>query len=198
MDNEYNTKNLPAKRILKGYMGSFLSLLDEGLRRTLRKIFGCFLFDFPGLIKIRLLIYRLITGRIGAKCVFSSHVWMYSPHNLKRQRVSVGSRVRIAENVRIDISREVCIENDVWISENTMIFGHTHIIDKGRKESKNVKVEDKLILGEDSWVGAGAIILPKVNRIGKGAIVGAGSVVTKNVPDFAIVGGNPARIIGYR
>lgn len=52
-------------------------------------------------------------------------------------------------------------------------------------------------LGSDVWVGANAIILDGVS-IGDGAVVGAGSVVTKDVPDYAIVAGNPARIIRYR
>ena len=51
----------------------------------------------------------------------------------------------------------------------------------------------KLIIGHDAWIGSRAIILPGCKRIGIGAVVGAGAIVTKNVPDFAIVGGNPAK-----
>ena len=47
-------------------------------------------------------------------------------------------------------------------------------------------------IGDDAWIGTGCIILPDV-RIGKGAVVGAGSVVTKDVPDFAVVAGVPAK-----
>ena len=50
----------------------------------------------------------------------------------------------------------------------------------------------------DVWIGSRVTILGNVNRIGTGAIVGAGSVVTKPVPDYAIVAGNPARILKYR
>jgi len=55
-------------------------------------------------------------------------------------------------------------------------------------------------IGNDVWIGAGATLLGKGGglTIGDGAIVGAGSVVTKDVPPYAIVGGNPARIIRYR
>lgn len=53
-------------------------------------------------------------------------------------------------------------------------------------------------VGDDVWVGDYALILPSVDYIGRGAIVGAGSVVTKNVPPYAIVAGNPAKVIRYR
>jgi len=52
-------------------------------------------------------------------------------------------------------------------------------------------------IGDDVWIGTRAIILPG-RKIGKGAIIGAGAVVTKDVPEYAIVGGNPARVIRYR
>jgi len=55
-----------------------------------------------------------------------------------------------------------------------------------------------LIIEHDAWVGAGAIITPRCSRVGIGAVVGAGSVVTADVPDFAIVVGAPARVIRYR
>ena len=55
-----------------------------------------------------------------------------------------------------------------------------------------------MLIGNDVFVGHNVTILPGVNKIGDGALIGAGSVVTKDVPDFAIVVGNPAKIIRYR
>lgn len=55
-----------------------------------------------------------------------------------------------------------------------------------------------LSIGHDAWIGAGAIITKGCHRIGIGAVVAAGSVVTRDVPDFAIVGGNPVRLIRFR
>ncbi|GAO31477.1 CatB-related O-acetyltransferase [Geofilum rubicundum] len=55
-----------------------------------------------------------------------------------------------------------------------------------------------LTIGHDVWIGELAIVLPSVNQIGNGAIVGAGSVVTKDVPAYAIVAGNPAKLIRMR
>lgn len=55
------------------------------------------------------------------------------------------------------------------------------------------KIKIKTIVGNDVWIGANAIIMPGVS-IGNGAVIGAGSIVTKNVPDYAIIAGNPAVI----
>jgi len=55
-----------------------------------------------------------------------------------------------------------------------------------------------MIIGNDVFVGHNVTILPGVNKIGDGALIGAGSVVTRDVPDFAIVAGNPAKILRYR
>jgi acetyltransferase-like isoleucine patch superfamily enzyme len=57
--------------------------------------------------------------------------------------------------------------------------------------------EDHIVIGNDVWIGMHAVILGRVT-IGHGAIVGAYAVVTKDVPPYAIVGGNPARVIRYR
>lgn len=56
----------------------------------------------------------------------------------------------------------------------------------------------QLVIEHDAWIGERAIITPGCRRIGCGAVVGAGAVVTKDVPDFAVVGGNPARLLRWR
>lgn len=56
----------------------------------------------------------------------------------------------------------------------------------------------RICIGHDVWIGRNAIVLPKVTEIGNGAVIGSGSVVTRNVPPYAIIGGNPAKIIRYR
>lgn len=58
--------------------------------------------------------------------------------------------------------------------------------------------EHTLEIGNDVWIGVNAIITGNCERIGDGAIIGAGAVVTKNIPDYAIVAGCPAKVIKYR
>jgi acetyltransferase-like isoleucine patch superfamily enzyme len=65
------------------------------------------------------------------------------------------------------------------------------ILDSGRNDNVSI------IVGNDIWIGHGALLLGPL-AIGQGAIVAAGSIVTKDVPPYAIVGGNPARIIKMR
>jgi acetyltransferase-like isoleucine patch superfamily enzyme len=52
-------------------------------------------------------------------------------------------------------------------------------------------------VGHDAWIGDYVVITPRCRRIGIGAVVGAGAVVTRDVPDYAIVAGVPAKVVGY-
>lgn len=56
----------------------------------------------------------------------------------------------------------------------------------------------KLEIGNDVWIGQYAVILPSCKRIGDGAVIGAGAIVTKDIPDYAIVAGNPGKVLKYR
>lgn len=62
----------------------------------------------------------------------------------------------------------------------------------------DIHYDDPQVIEDDVWIGHGAIILPGCRRIGRGAIVGAGAIVTRDVPAYAIVAGNPARVLRER
>lgn len=66
------------------------------------------------------------------------------------------------------------------------------VVKEDFRKANNVRI------GNDVWIGHNAIILPSVSKIGDGAVVGAGAVVTKDVPPYAVVVGVPARVIKYR
>lgn len=68
---------------------------------------------------------------------------------------------------------------------------------KGGVKSDLLK-RNKLVIGHDVWIGEGVIILPKVTYIGDGSVIGAGSILTRNVESYSIVAGNPAKLIKKR
>lgn len=97
------------------------------------------------------------------------------------------------------ISFGVTIGNDVMMGPECMIFTNNHGMERRdvpmwKQRSSDIK---PVVIGNDVWIGARVIILPGVH-VGDGAVIGAGSVVTKDVPPYGIVAGNPARLIRMR
>jgi acetyltransferase-like isoleucine patch superfamily enzyme len=89
------------------------------------------------------------------------------------------------------------------VSSSSAIYSYdSHQEFKGKKKPQSAEIKSslnskKVVIGNDVWIGTRAIILPGVN-IGDGAVIGAGAIVTKDVEPYAVVGGNPARLIRYR
>ena len=102
----------------------------------------------------------------------------------------IGDNVNIDRGCRVDFSGGVQIGLGCTLSESVVIETHSHGYDPHSSPQAM-----PLIIEDDVWIGMRSIILPQVGRIGKGALIAAGSVVTHPVPDHAIVGGNPARTI---
>ena len=92
------------------------------------------------------------------------------------------------------IDEDVIIGEDVLISNNVTIYTHHHEENKyrWRKELENNKIKTKLIIQDHVFIGHGAIILSSCNLIGENSIIGAGSVITKDIPANQVWAGNPA------
>lgn len=112
-------------------------------------------------------------------------------------KVELGNNSDIGKAARLN--GKVIIGNDVIMGPEVLIYTTNHVAEKTDIAIKyqGTTAERPVIVGDDSWICARAMILPGV-KIGRGAIIAAGAVVTKDVPDFAIVGGNPAKLIKYR
>ena len=96
------------------------------------------------------------------------------------------------------VKGSIMIGARVQIAANCAFFPYNHGIDADtRIMDQPITSRGAITLADDAWIGTGVIVLDGV-RIGEGAVVGAGSVVTKDVPSHAIAVGNPARILGYR
>ena len=122
--------------------------------------------------------------------------------------IEIGSNTAIGVGTQIVVSESITIGSDVLVSYNCLIMdhdGHPLDFDQRRQDLQDLlvgrpkdwrHVERRAVtICDGAWIGAGSSVLKGVT-IGKRAIVGACSVVTRDVPAGAIVGGNPARIIG--
>ena len=111
----------------------------------------------------------------------------------------VGDEVGLGKNFK-SLNRIVTIDDYLMMGEDVLFLGGKHKMDRldipmGHQGGEGMT---PLHIAGDVWIGSRVIILPGCKRIGHGAVIGAGAVVTKDVPDWAVIGGNPARIIRYR
>ncbi|OGC97844.1 hypothetical protein A2634_04865 [Candidatus Amesbacteria bacterium RIFCSPHIGHO2_01_FULL_48_32] len=129
----------------------------------------------------------------GEKIEIMSRVVIMSP-----QKVEIGHHVLINSDSKIGGQLGVRIGNYVQLGYNVNIVSVNHAY---QNSSLPIKTQGEyggqVIIEDDVWVGANAVILPKV-KIGRGAIVGANAVVTKDVRPYSIVGGVPAKFIKFR
>lgn len=126
-------------------------------------------------------------------------------------RINVGvncynhSNIYIGDNTYINggsivagDSSKVFIGKDCLISYNVHIRTVTHNYkNKDTLIRMQGNLEENIVIGDDVWIGYGVQILPEV-KIGNGAVIGAGAIVTKNVEEYAIAVGCPAKVIGFR
>lgn len=170
---------------------------SEHIRRGVQMFLSGKWFDAPGLLSLRMAGYRAFF-KIGPETIIARETLFIRPHGFDGGFLNIGKRVGINHHVEIDYSGGIEIEDDVWISQYVLIDTHKHVV-KTRRLKKDQEVSlSHLKICRDAWVGAFVVVLPGVQRIGEGAVIGAGSIVTKDVPDYAIVAGSPATIIGER
>lgn len=162
--------------ILYVFIGSWMPHYQGGLKWTLckkyKQICGKLMFNYCGK-----------NVDIGRKISFSSEV-------------SLGDNSSIGDYSHI--AGKVSIGRNVMMSPRVALIASNHNYERlDIPMNKQGGTEKEIIVGDDVWIGYGSIILAGV-KIGNGVIISAGSVVTKDVEDFSIVGGVPARLIKNR
>lgn len=128
------------------------------------------------------------------------HINMHSPVKLFADADK--AEIQIGENTRI---HGTCIHasKSVTVGRNCLIAANCQIMDGSGHDLSFSNVENRIntrgivkpvVIGDNVWIGANSIVLPGVT-IGNGSVIGAGSVVTKNIPPMVLAGGNPAKVI---
>lgn len=116
---------------------------------------------------------------------------------------SFGRRLKIGDNSGIgrncEVMGDVSIGNNVMMGPDVVFYTRNH-----KRDSVEIPMiqqgfddEKPIVIGDDVWIGRRVIFLPGVH-VGNGCIIGAGAVVAKDIPDYAVVVGNPAQVVKYR
>lgn len=137
---------------------------------------------------VRRFFYRLVGMKIGSGSTIHMGVRFYNPANIE-----IGTDSIVGENAVLDGRDKLIVGNHVDIASEVMIYNAEHDV----RDPNFRAVQAPVVVEDYVFIGPRAIILPGVT-IKKGAVVGAGAIVTKNVEEGVIAGGVPAKQIGTR
>ena len=171
-----------------------------------RKIIGFILLQSIGQLLPAANCRSVVLGKIGKRFrgMCGKLYLDYCGDNVNiYKRSFFSSRVEIASNS--DIGYKARIQGKCIIGEYVMMgpecqiwtINHNHSRTDIPMGLQGSQTEKPVVIGDDVWIGSRTIILPGVN-IGRGSIIGAGAVVAKDIPDYSIAVGNPARVVKNR
>lgn len=155
------------------------------------------------------------------KAIFSSFLYYLHEHVIWRKRINskdgnyrihARASIRNAKNIYLGSNVRITMDCCIWAEKNSKILlgdnvligpgvmmftGNHGISDSGIPITFQERTEADIIIGNDVWIGANSVITSGV-KVNDGAVIAAGSVITKGVPSKAIVGGVPAKLIKFR
>lgn len=175
-------KELPPSQAFRRAGNRILSYIED-VELLILRIIG-----WVPLSSLRWLVYLLAGVRIGRGSHLHMGTQFFSPAGVR-----IGQGTIIGQDAFLDGRGLLIIGSHVALASGVMIYTSEHDIDS----EDFAATYGRVVIEDYVFIGPRAIILPGV-RLGKGAVVAAGAVVTKDVAEFTIVGGVPARIIGDR
>lgn len=180
--------------ILAKRLASIFSVFLRKTRREIWSLANLFVSVFPGVVGWRM--RRLFFGRsiaLGENVMIDEFVRIDHPTNLV-----VGNNSFIGRGTFINAAGGVRIGSDVLIGPGVKIWSADH-----QFFSREIPIRAQghavspVVIGDDVWIGVDSVVLRGVS-IGKGSVIAAASVVTKDIAEFQIVAGVPAKVIGQR
>ena len=132
------------------------------------------------------LMKELFYNQIGENRVVNNQLTVVLPKN-----VTIGSGVTVMNGALMMAAGGITIEDNVMIAANVQLISNNH-----DPYDRQILTCKPVLIKYGAWVGAGATILPGVT-VGKYAIIGANSVVNKDIPDYAVAVGSPAKVVKY-
>ena len=132
------------------------------------------------------LMRELFYNQIGENSIVYNQLTVVCPKNVK-----IGKNVTVMNGALMMSAGGITLEDNVLIAANVQLISNNH-----DPYDRYVITCKPILIKEGAWVGAGATILPGVT-VGKHAIIGANSVVSKDIPDYAVAVGCPAKVIKY-
>jgi acetyltransferase-like isoleucine patch superfamily enzyme len=145
-----------------------------------------------------LLPFEAVNGvariRVGARVWIGPNSSMWTSH---RGRIEIGDGCRFTAGARFSAEQEIVLGRAVLLAANVQVLDNQHatadpsrpILEQKLDRVAPVRIDD------GAWLGANVVVMPGV-RIGRNAVVGANAVVTRDVADYAVVAGVPAKVIG--
>ena len=154
--------------------------------------------------------------KLGKGVIFEKGVWIFHPENIE-----IGDNVYVGHNTFLKgyYKNTLVIGNNTWIGQNCFLHGGgglkignnvgmgpcVKILTHVHREPKDLSIPvlfceqeyKQVIIEDDCYIGIGTVVLPGV-IIGRGSLVGAGAVVTRNIPPYSVIAGVPAKVIRKR
>jgi acetyltransferase-like isoleucine patch superfamily enzyme len=165
------------------------------LRKECTDLYLRFVMSVPCRLgaKLRDLLLPSQLGGMGENNYIQDSLFVSDP-----KKFFIGNNCHIARRVTITAGGGVRLGDWVGIGPDAKIWSVNHrYSDPDTPYILQGWDYAEVVIGDDVWIGANAFIMPGV-RIGKGAIISAGTVLVRSVPDYAVVAGNPGRIMGWR
>lgn len=134
---------------------------------------------------------------LGEHC-YIGHGVLITRHHYSDEIIKTGAYCHISEDVNIDYTGGLTLGTKVGLSEGAKIFTHNHEVNFTSVDENKGCIKTPLVIQDRVWIGSRAMIMPGVTEIGRGAIISADTCVKRKIPPYAIVMGNPAKIVGFK